>query len=72
MPDRQRIAVARLRYRRRGWNGAAADPLVEIVPYRDWVCPDGEVDVGLAERGVAMVTSTYTNAWGELSDLVDP
>ena len=26
----------------------------------------------LAERGVAMVTSTYTNAWGELSDLVDP
>jgi len=26
----------------------------------------------LAERGVAMVTSTYTNAWGELTDLVDP
>ncbi len=26
----------------------------------------------LAERGVAMVSSTYTNAWGELSDLVDP
>jgi benzoyl-CoA reductase/2-hydroxyglutaryl-CoA dehydratase subunit BcrC/BadD/HgdB len=26
----------------------------------------------LAERGVAMVGSTYTNAWGELADLVDP
>jgi len=26
----------------------------------------------LAERSVAMVTSTYTNAWGELTDLVDP
>ncbi len=26
----------------------------------------------LAERGAAMVTSTYTNAWGELSALVDP
>ncbi len=26
----------------------------------------------LAERGVAMVASTYTNAWGELGPLIDP
>ncbi|MFW5878867.1 MAG: 2-hydroxyacyl-CoA dehydratase subunit D [Myxococcota bacterium] len=26
----------------------------------------------LAERGVAMVTSTYTNAWGELAEMIDP
>lgn len=26
----------------------------------------------LAERGVAMVGSTYTNAWGELKDMIDP
>ena len=26
----------------------------------------------LSERGVAMVASTYTNAWGELVDLIDP
>jgi bcr-type benzoyl-CoA reductase subunit B len=26
----------------------------------------------LAERGVAMVASTYTNAWGELAPLIDP
>ena len=26
----------------------------------------------LAERGVAMVASTYTNAWGELAPLFDP
>jgi benzoyl-CoA reductase/2-hydroxyglutaryl-CoA dehydratase subunit BcrC/BadD/HgdB len=26
----------------------------------------------LAERGVAMVGSTYTNAWGELADMMDP
>lgn len=26
----------------------------------------------LAEHGVALVASTYTNAWGELADLVDP
>ncbi len=25
----------------------------------------------LAERGVAMVASTYTNAWGELADMID-
>lgn len=27
----RRIAVARLRYRTRGWNGAAADPLTDVV-----------------------------------------
>ncbi len=26
----------------------------------------------LADRGVSLVASTYTNAWGELADLVDP
>ncbi len=26
----RRVAVARLRYRRRGWNGAAADPLADV------------------------------------------
>jgi benzoyl-CoA reductase/2-hydroxyglutaryl-CoA dehydratase subunit BcrC/BadD/HgdB len=26
----------------------------------------------LAQKGVAMVASTYTNAWGELKDLIDP
>jgi len=26
----------------------------------------------LAEAGVALVASTYTNAWGELADLIDP
>ncbi len=26
----------------------------------------------LASRGVALVASTYTNAWGELADLIDP
>ncbi len=26
----------------------------------------------LAERGVALVASTYTQAWGELADLIDP
>ncbi|MHB8763677.1 MAG: 2-hydroxyacyl-CoA dehydratase subunit D, partial [Deferrisomatales bacterium] len=26
----------------------------------------------LAERGVALVASTYTNAWGELAPLIDP
>jgi bcr-type benzoyl-CoA reductase subunit B len=26
----------------------------------------------LAERGTALVASTYTNAWGELTDLIDP
>lgn len=26
----------------------------------------------LAERGVALVASTYTNAWGELATLIDP
>ncbi len=31
-----------------------------------------ELSVLLAERGVALVASTYTNAWGELAELVDP
>ena len=26
----------------------------------------------LAERGIALVASTYTNAWGELADLINP
>jgi benzoyl-CoA reductase/2-hydroxyglutaryl-CoA dehydratase subunit BcrC/BadD/HgdB len=26
----------------------------------------------LAENGIAIVASTYTNAWGELADLIDP
>lgn len=26
----------------------------------------------LAARGIALVTSTYTNAWGELADMLDP
>lgn len=26
----------------------------------------------LAERGVALVASTYTNAWGELAEMIDP
>jgi benzoyl-CoA reductase/2-hydroxyglutaryl-CoA dehydratase subunit BcrC/BadD/HgdB len=39
------------------------------LPIWYWVRPMAEV---LAERGVALVASTYTNAWGELAPLIDP
>lgn len=38
------------------------------LPIWHWVRPLSET---LAERGVAMVASTYTNAWGELATLID-
>lgn len=39
------------------------------LPIWFWVRPFSET---LAERGVALVASTYTNAWGELASLIDP
>lgn len=39
------------------------------LPIWHWVRPLAET---LAEHGVALVASTYTNAWGELAEMIDP
>ena len=41
----------------------SADPAVEIVPYRDWVCPDGELDPGLRPDGAHLTVEAVDDYW---------